>query len=153
MLLKLTTAYTTAILNTISYLNDKYCTATTPTLLQVIQQAAPAVVATVGVVAAVMALAQPPSGGSSGSSSGNPSPGSQGGGAPPVATSAQAAAALGLAPLGTVPVAIFPPYETPRTLPAISVIFAENPVGAIAAARRLELSEKVSHFASNAGNK
>ena len=78
--------------------------------------------------------------------------GSQGGGAPPVASSAQAAAALGLAPLGTVPVAIFPPYATPRTLPAISVIFAENPAGVTAASRRLELSEKVSHFASLPGN-
>ena len=78
--------------------------------------------------------------------------GSQGGGAPPVASSAQAAAALGLAPLGTIPVAIFPPYATPRTLPAISVIFAENPDGVTAASRRLELSEKVSHFASLPGN-
>ncbi len=78
MLLKFNTAYTTTLKEVLTFLNEKYCrNSTTPTLLQTIQQAAPAVVATVGVVAAVMALAQPPSGGSSGSSgsSSNPSPG------------------------------------------------------------------------------
>jgi len=78
MMLKLNTAYTTSEKEVLNFLNEKYCSnSTTPTLLETIQQAAPAVVATVGVVAAVMALAQPPSGGSSGSSgsSSNPSPG------------------------------------------------------------------------------
>ncbi len=76
--MKFNTAYTTSLKEVLIFLNKKYCSnSTTPTLLQTIQQAAPAVVATVGVVAAVIALAQPPSGGSSGSSgsSSNPSPG------------------------------------------------------------------------------
>ena len=43
--------------------------------------------------------------------------------------------------------AIFPPYATPRTLPAISVIFAENP--AIAPiTRRLHLSDRISMLAT-----
>ena len=150
------TLYSTLSVNELNYLYNKYCvtttttttTTTTPSIFQVIQQAAPAVVAAVGAVAAVVQLAQPPSG----SSSVNPSPGSPGGGAPPVANSAQAAAALSLAPLGTVPVAVFPPYATPRTLPSISVIFAENPTVVISAAKRSELSKKVLHFASLTGN-
>ena len=36
-------------------------------------------------------------------------------------------AALALVPAGLAAVAVFPPYATPRTVPAISVIFAENP--------------------------
>ena len=50
-----------------------------------------------------------------------------GGGAPPVPTTPQATTAIGLAPVGTTPVAIFPPYATPRTVPSVSVVFAENP--------------------------
>jgi len=50
-----------------------------------------------------------------------------GGGAPPVPTTPQATTAISLAPVGTTPVAIFPPYATPRTVPSISVIYAENP--------------------------
>ena len=70
-----------------------------------------------------------------------------GGGAPPVPTTPQATTAIGLALPGTVPVAIFPPYATPRTLPAISVIFAENP--AIAPiTRRLHLSDRISMLAT-----
>ncbi len=38
-----------------------------------------------------------------------------------------AAAALLLVPIGLVPIAVFPPYQTERTLPAVSVIFAEDP--------------------------
>ena len=35
--------------------------------------------------------------------------------------------ALALVPTGLAAVAVFPPYATPRTVPAVSVIFAENP--------------------------
>ena len=57
---------------------------------------------------------------------GSPCPGLPGGGAPPnnVGTGA---VALSLVPPGLFAIAIFPPYATPRTVPAISVIFAENP--------------------------
>jgi hypothetical protein len=58
---------------------------------------------------------------------GNPSPGTPGGGAPPNVNTPNGIAALALVPLGTLPVAIFPPYATPRTRPAVSVIFAESP--------------------------
>jgi len=37
------------------------------------------------------------------------------------------AAGLLLVPFGLVPVAVFPPYEKPRTIPSVSVIFAEDP--------------------------
>jgi hypothetical protein len=63
---------------------------------------------------------------------------------PPVATTPEAAIAIGLAPVGTVPVAIFPPYVTPRTLPAIIVIFAENPEDVVQAGRR----SRIRKFAS-----
>jgi len=42
-------------------------------------------------------------------------------------SSSEGVAALLLVPAGLVPVAIFPPYATPRTKPAVSVIFAEDP--------------------------
>ena len=64
---------------------------------------------------------------------GNPSPGSAGGGAKPSAVGADAAnpsilaTALTLLPLGLTPIAVFPPYNTPRKIPAISVIFSEDP--------------------------
>ena len=64
---------------------------------------------------------------------GNSSPGSGGGGATPSAVGAGAAnpsilaTALTLVPLGLTPIAIFPPYNTPRQIPAISVIFSEDP--------------------------
>ena len=35
--------------------------------------------------------------------------------------------AIGLVPAGLPPIAVFPPYIKPRTVPAVSVIFAENP--------------------------
>jgi len=50
-----------------------------------------------------------------------PQPGQPGGGDPP-STNPQAAA---LAPPGTVPVAVFPPFIRPRTFPAMCVIFSE----------------------------
>ena len=52
---------------------------------------------------------------------GVPQPGEFGGGDPP-ANNPDAAA---LAPPGTVPVAVFPPYIRPRTFPAVCVIFSE----------------------------
>ena len=64
---------------------------------------------------------------------GNLSPGSSGGGAAPSAVGAGAAnpsilaTALTLVPLGLTPIAVFPPYNTPRQIPAISVIFSEDP--------------------------
>ena len=50
-----------------------------------------------------------------------PQPGQPGGGDPPSANPEAAA----LAPPGTVPVAVFPPFIRPRTYPAICVIFSE----------------------------
>ena len=64
---------------------------------------------------------------------GNSSPGSSGGGATPSAVGAGAAnpsilaTALTLVPLSLTPIAVFPPYNTPRQIPAISVIFSEDP--------------------------
>ena len=52
---------------------------------------------------------------------GNPAPGTPGGGGVPLG------AALNLVPDGLVAVATFPPYATPRTLQAESVIFSEVP--------------------------
>ena len=65
---------------------------------------------------------------------GQPSPGSLGGGAAPTAVVGGGAvaspqtliAALALVPAGLAAIAVFPPYATPRTVPAVSVIFAEN---------------------------
>ena len=50
-----------------------------------------------------------------------PQPSQPGGGDPPSANPEAAA----LAPPGTVPVAVFPPFIRPRTYPAICVIFSE----------------------------
>jgi len=49
------------------------------------------------------------------------------GGLSPAAVSGLSVAALTLVPAGLVPIALFPPYEKPRTKPAVSVIFAEDP--------------------------
>ena len=63
--------------------------------------------------------------------SGNIPPGSPGGGAPPFAggrASPQTLkAAIALVPAGLPAIAVFPPYSKPRTVPGVSVIFAENP--------------------------
>ena len=67
------------------------------------------------------------------SSIGNPPPGSAGGGATPsavgagAATPATLATALALVPAGLAAIAVFPPYNIPREIPAVSVIFAEAP--------------------------
>ena len=55
---------------------------------------------------------------------GNAQPGLPGGGASPNGASQTI---LNLVPLGLNAVAVFPPFETARTLPAIAVIFSENP--------------------------
>ncbi len=55
---------------------------------------------------------------------GQPAPGTPGGGGLPATAPATVAA---LVPVGALAVAVFPPYETPRTFPADSVIFLENP--------------------------
>ena len=57
---------------------------------------------------------------------GNPQPGTPRGGAKPVGNTRDAQEALALIPRGTVPVAVFPPFATPRTVPAVSVIFLET---------------------------
>ena len=54
---------------------------------------------------------------------GNPEPGTPGGGGAPNTLPE----AVALVPVGLNAIAVFPPYNTPRTVPAISVIFAENP--------------------------
>ena len=57
---------------------------------------------------------------------GQPQPGTPGGGRLPQGTDIDTQQALSLVPAGTVPVAIFPPFATERTYPAISVIFSET---------------------------
>ena len=66
---------------------------------------------------------------------GQPQPGAPGGGASPFAaptlatgiTPQQFALAISLVPIGLTPVAVFPPFETPRTIEAVAVIFSEEP--------------------------
>ena len=58
---------------------------------------------------------------------GNPIPGTPVGGSLPTTNSNTSQEALDLVPPGTIPVSIFPPYASPRTRPAVSVIFAEDP--------------------------
>lgn len=124
---------------------------TTPlSIIQIIEQNAPTVItATVG-IGAIALLVQPPPLPALTSQGvppgGNPLPGTAGGGSPPIATSPQAAIAIGLAPLGTIAIAIFPPYATPRTLPAVSVIFAESPTAVVKTQRRI-LTRKRATFA------
>ncbi len=55
-----------------------------------------------------------------------PQPGTLGGGAQQVNTNPTAALALSLTPPGLASVAIFPPWLTPRILPAVAVIFSES---------------------------
>ena len=62
---------------------------------------------------------------------GNIPPGIPGGGAPPIAGGGASPqtlqTAIGLVPAGLPAIAVFPPYIKPRTVPGVSVIFAENP--------------------------
>lgn len=67
----------------------------------------------------ILGSATPGSGGGGG--------GGGGGGFSPAAASGASVAALALVPAGLVAIAVFPPYESPRTKPAVSVIFAEDP--------------------------
>ena len=55
---------------------------------------------------------------------GNPPPGTPGGGAPP---NGAPQTTLNLVPAGLNAVAVFPPFETARSLPAVAVIFSEDP--------------------------
>ena len=57
---------------------------------------------------------------------GNHLPGTPGGGAQPIGNTPDAREAIALIPRGTLPVAIFPPFATARTVPAVSVIFLET---------------------------
>jgi len=57
---------------------------------------------------------------------GNPLPGEPGGGARPVGNTPDAQEAIALVPRGTIPVAVFPPYITTRTVSSVSVIFLET---------------------------
>ena len=59
---------------------------------------------------------------------GSPAPGTPGGGGVPnIQANPSASQAVSLVPFGLTPVAVFPPFDTPRTLPAIAVIFSETP--------------------------
>ena len=66
---------------------------------------------------------------------GNTPPGGLGGGAPPtailgggvIASPQTLISALSLVPVGLKAISVFPPYNTSRKVPAVSVIFAENP--------------------------
>ena len=59
---------------------------------------------------------------------GSPAPGTPGGGGlPNIQANPSASQAVSLVPFGLTPVAVFPPFDTPRTLPAIAVIFSEAP--------------------------
>ena len=152
-------SFASSTLVVIESLTTRYCNFTTTTakpaatnrtILDMIVENAPAAIATIGGVGALTGLIQPPPSAlvtPQGIPSGNPLPGTPGGGAPPVPSTPQATTAIGLAPPGTVPVAIFPPYDTPRTVSAISVIFAENP-SIVVQTRRNSLTRKVSNFAT-----
>ena len=108
-------------------------------LLDFLTEAAPIVGLGAGTVAVAGIYASPslPMTLASGVPPGNPPPGTPGGGAPPsavagtgvvqVASAQTLSTALALVPLGLTAVAVFPPYNRPRTIPAISVIFAEDP--------------------------
>ena len=81
-------------------------------------------------IAATMMLMMPtlPAIGPGNTPPGSPTPDSPGGGGNPnIATNPAAAAAVALVPAGLTAVAVFPPFVTPRTLPAIAVIFSEEP--------------------------
>merc|ERR1711971_1526352 len=97
-------------------------------------EAAPTAVATGATVAAATLISMPPlpMALATGVPPGNPVPGAPRGGALPSVVGAGAATpqtlaiALTLVPPGLTPIAVFPPYNTPRTIPAVSVIFSEE---------------------------
>ena len=71
-----------------------------------------------------------------------PFPGTIGGGSLPsvAANTVQGIAALNLVPEGLTPIAVFPPYQTPRTFTAVSVIWLENT--ASTGSRKATIDEK-----------
>ena len=78
-------------------------------------------------VTMMLMMPAPPAIGAGGAPPGSPAPGSVGGGGSPnVVANPVAASAVALVPAGLTAVAVFPPFETPRTLPAIAVIFSEE---------------------------
>ena len=86
-----------------------------------------AVAAVVIAVTMMLMMPAPPAIGAGGAPPGSPAPGSSGGGASPnVLGNPIAASAVALVPAGLTAVAVFPPFLTPRTLPAIAVIFSEG---------------------------
>ena len=79
-------------------------------------------------VTMMLMMPAPPAIGAGGAPPGSPAPGSAGGGGSPnVVGNPIAASAVALVPVGLTAVAVFPPFLTPRTLPAIAVIFSEEP--------------------------
>ena len=86
-----------------------------------------AVAAVVIAMTMMLMMPAPPAIGAGGAPPGSPAPGSSGGGASPnVLGNPAAASAVALVPAGLTAVAVFPPFLTPRTLPAIAVIFSEE---------------------------
>jgi hypothetical protein len=141
-------SYSSSMQAAILALSSRYCAITTNRSIwdDIIDNVPPAIAAAGGVGLLALLIQPPPTPllTPQGIPSGNPLPGTPGGGAPPVASTLQAATAIGLALVGTVPVAIFPPYDSPRTVSAVSVIFAENPLVVV----QTGLTRKVSKFAS-----
>jgi hypothetical protein len=74
---------------------------------------------------------------------GNPAPGTPLGGGLPSQASAEV---LNLVPSGLNPVATFPPFANPRTIPADAVIFSENPQTLAAGRRRRRKRSLMSRF-------
>ena len=95
-------------------------------IFQLSVRSAAAAVATIAVTMMLM-MPAPPAIGAGGAPPGSPAPGSAGGGGSPnVVANPIAASAVALVPAGLTAVAVFPPFLTPRTLPAIAVIFSEE---------------------------
>ena len=103
----------------INILHDVY-------IFQISVRSAAAAAVTIAVTMMLM-MPAPPAIGAGGAPPGSPAPGSPGGGGSPnVVGNPVAASAVALVPAGLTAVAVFPPFETPRTLPAIAVIFSEE---------------------------
>jgi len=85
---------------------------------------------------------------SSGTPPGQPTPGTAGGGGTPNGASGQV---LALTPVGLNTVAVFPPFANARTIPAMAVIFAEDPsigasvAGAAGRKRRSSVFQRANH--------
>ena len=95
-------------------------------IFQLSVRSAAAAAVTIAVTMMLM-MPAPPAIGAGGAPPGSPAPGSSGGGGSPnVVANPIAASAVALVPAGLTAVAVFPPFLTPRTLPAIAVIFSEE---------------------------